>query len=237
MDTVKNVEVCFSTALFEYYANRASHVVIVDILRASTSICTALHNGAKEIIPVGSVEEARKFKQANFLLAAERDGKVLDFADIGNSPHYFTHEKVNKQSIAYSTTNGTKAIQLAKHSAGVVIGSFLNLQTVFSYLAEQHTDVLIFCSGWKKRFNIEDTLFAGALAELLIDTRRFETDCDATLASLDLWKLAKKDLLDYAQKISWIKRMNMPEVFAYCFQQNTMSLLPYLKDEKIVALP
>lgn len=235
MCPVKNVEVCFSTALFEYYANRASHVIIVDILRASTSICTALHNGAKEIIPVGSVEETKKMKKVGYLVAAERDGEILDFADMGNSPQYFTKEKVKNKSIAYSTTNGTKAIQLAKHSKGVIVGSFLNLHAAFSYLEKQNTDVLIFCSGWRKRFNIEDTLFAGALSELLIDTNKFDTDCDSTLASLDLWKLAKNNLTEYAQKISWIKRMNMPEVFSYCFQINTMDIIPHLKNNTLVA--
>jgi 2-phosphosulfolactate phosphatase len=235
MCPVKNVEVCFSTALFEYYANRASHVIIVDILRASTSICTALHNGAKEIIPVSSVEETKKMKEAGYLVAAERDGEILDFADMGNSPQYFTKEKVKNKSIAYSTTNGTKAIQLAKHSKGVIVGSFLNLHAAFSYLEKQNTDVLIFCSGWRKRFNIEDTLFAGALSELLIDTNKFDTNCDSTLASLDIWKLAKNNLTEYAQKISWIKRMNMPEVFSYCFQINTMDIIPYLKNNTLIA--
>ena len=90
-----------------------SIVVIIDILRASSAICTAFANGAASIIPVADVGEAREYKSKGYLVAAERDGFVLDFADFGNSPFNFTREKVEGKTIVYSTTNGTGIINQA----------------------------------------------------------------------------------------------------------------------------
>ena len=90
-----------------------SIVVIIDILRATSAICTAFDNGASSIIPVADIPEARNYKDRGYLVAAERDGFVLDFADFGNSPFNFTREKVAGKTIVYSTTNGTGIIKLA----------------------------------------------------------------------------------------------------------------------------
>jgi len=115
---MRNLETCFSPALYEEERHLGKLVVIIDILRASSSICAAFENGVSSIIPVATVDEAKAYKSKGYRVAAERDGYVLDFADFGNSPFNFTREKVEGQTIVYSTTNGTGLIQKAK-GAGI----------------------------------------------------------------------------------------------------------------------
>lgn len=166
----RDLEACLSPAMSDLFLNSESIVVVIDTLRATSAICNALENGATTLIPVGTVEEAKKMKEEGFLVAAERDGLVLDFADFGNSPFNFTAERVQGKSIVYSTTNGTYTIETASAGYMVVIGSFLNISALVSWLKKQDRDVLLLCAGWKGKINIEDSLFAGALANRLIDS-------------------------------------------------------------------
>ena len=193
----RNLETCFSPALFEAGAHRDSIVVIIDILRASSAICTAFANGAASIIPVAEVSLAMDYKSRGYLVAAERDGFVLDFADFGNSPFNFTKEKVEGKTIVYSTTNGTGIINLTLSSYMTVIGSFLNIGALTRWLIKQDRDILLLCAGWKNRFNIEDTVCAGAISEILMNSNNFTTICDSTFAAIDLWSLACHDLSGY----------------------------------------
>ena len=136
----RNLEVVFTPEMFKYFENPEANVVVVDILRATSAICTAFKNDVSEMIPVPSLEEARKYKQQGYIVAAERDGNVLDFADFGNSPYNFTPERVKGKQVAYSTTNGTKAIHLARNSQMLIIGSFINLSAVANLLIEKGKD-------------------------------------------------------------------------------------------------
>lgn len=233
------VEVCFSPLQYEKYHNENSIVVVCDILRATTSICTALGNGAKEVIPVRSVEEARKYKEQGYVLAGERDGKTLDFADFGNSPFNFTADRVKEQSIAYCTTNGTKAVFLGKDCKGVAVGAFINLSAVARYLVEQQQNVLVLCAGWKGKFCLEDTLFAGALAEILMQGDTYVTECDSVHAALDLWSIAKHDLMGYVQKMAQrerLRKLGLDDVLDYCFTLDSSSIVPILEKERLVPI-
>ncbi|MBE0655949.1 MAG: 2-phosphosulfolactate phosphatase, partial [Bacteroidales bacterium] len=219
----KKVEVCLSPALYTYFENPAAVAVVVDVLRASSAIVTAFMNGAEKIIPVATLEEAKEMKDKGFMVAAERDGIVRDFADFGNSPYNFTPERVEKQPIVYSTTNGTQAIQLASSSHTVIVGAFLNLKAIADFLKEMNRDVLILCAGWKNKVNLEDTLFAGALAELLLMEDNFYTICDSTLASLDLWMVARHNLTAYIDKAAQrhrLKKNNLDDVIEYCLSSD-----------------
>src|SRR5512145_848287 len=120
----RKVEVCFSPALYPEFKNDDAIVVIVDILRATSAIVTAFMNGVKTIIPVGTLEEAQEYKQRGYLVAAERDGIVRDFADFGNSPYNFKREVIHDKDIVYSTTNGTNCIMMASNSRKVLIGAY-----------------------------------------------------------------------------------------------------------------
>jgi 2-phosphosulfolactate phosphatase len=150
----RNLEVCFSPAIFKRFENKDAIVVIIDVLRASSAICTAFSNGALTIIPVAEIQEAQEYKNKGYLVAAERDGFVLDFADFGNSPFNFTREKVRGKTIVYSTTNGTRTINLASSSFLTVIGTFINISTLADWLMKQDHDVILFCAGWKDKFNL-----------------------------------------------------------------------------------
>ncbi len=235
----RKVEVCLSPALYKYFQNPSAITVVVDVLRASSAIVTAFMNGAVRIIPVGTLEEASAMKDKGFMVAAERDGIVRDFADFGNSPYNFTAERVQNNDIVYSTTNGTQAIQLASSSHQVLVGAFLNLGAIAGYLKEKDRDVLILCAGWKNKFNLEDTLFAGALSDTLLETENFYTICDSTLASQDLWKLAKKDPFDYIQKAAQrdrLRKNKLDDVIEYCLEMDITSVIPVLKENYLVKL-
>ena len=134
---------------------------------------------ALTIIPVAEIHEAKEFKKKGYLVAAERDGYVLDFADFGNSPFNFTREKVEGKTIVYSTTNGTRIIDLASSSFMTVIGTFINITAITDWILMQDRDVILFCAGWKDKFNLEDTLCAGAIAKNLLESSSFETICDS----------------------------------------------------------
>jgi len=232
-DDKKKVEVVFSPALYAHFENPGANVVVVDILRATSAICTAFMNGVSKVIPVPSQEEARVFKQNGYLVAAERDGRVLDFADFGNSPFNFTRDRIEGKQVAYSTTNGTKAVHMARKSKNVLIASFLNLTAVANFLIEQHDEVLILCAGWKGKFSLEDTLFSGALAEQLLASEKFHTICDSTTASLDLWKLAKPDVMAYIEKVAQrdrLRKLGLDDVLEYCHTPDLTTRVPAFRN-------
>jgi 2-phosphosulfolactate phosphatase len=233
----RNLETCFSPALYEKDAYRSSIVVIIDILRASSSICTAFANGAVAIIPVAEVSEARDYKSRGYLVAAERDGYVLDFADFGNSPFNFSREKVEDKTIVYCTTNGTGIINLASSAFMTVIGSFLNIGALTRWLNSQEKDVLLFCAGWKNRFNIEDTLCAGAIAERLLESNLYTTICDSTIASMDLWSLARPDLSGYIEKAAQRTRLRnkkLDDCIEFCIKLGFTDKIPVMKNGILV---
>lgn len=234
----RRLEVCLTPAIYDKHAHDDNIVVVVDILRATSSVCTAFANGVNRIIPVSSVEEARQKKREGYVVASERDGYVLDFADFGNSPFNFSKDRVSGKDIVYSTTNGTRCINMASHSKEVLIGSFLNLSALTDYLVEQDAPVLIFCASWKDRFSLEDTIFAGALAERLLESDEFETICDAVTASIDLWSLAKDDLNGYILKAAQKDRLaskGLDDCIEFCHQLDFTNLVPYFSNGELLA--
>ena len=235
----RDLETCFSPALYEPDRHAGSIVVIIDILRATSAICTAFEHGAASIIPVAEITEARNYKERGFLVAAERDGYVLDFADFGNSPFNFTREKIAGKTIVYSTTNGTGIIRLASSADKIVIGSFLNLGSLSKWISDQDKDVVLFCAGWKNRFNLEDTICAGAIAENLMATSLYSTICDSTLAALDLWSLAKDDVTGYIDKVAQRSRLRdkkLDDCIPFCLTQDYTQKIPVIKDGVLVSM-
>jgi 2-phosphosulfolactate phosphatase len=231
------LDTCFSPALYEPELHKDSIVVVIDILRATSAICTAFANGAASIIPVAGVEEAREFKSRGYLVAAERDGFVLDFADFGNSPFNFTRDNVEGRTIVYCTTNGTGIIKKASASASIVIGSFLNISALTKWIVSRENNVVLFCAGWKNRFNLEDTICAGAYAERLMSSSLYSTICDSTLAAMDLWSLAKNDLADYVEKAaqrSRLREKNLDDCIPFCLTQDFTDKIPVIKDGILV---
>ena len=157
-----------SPALLNLYEVSSSIVVIIDVLRATSTIATALHNGAKAIIPVDSVAECIRIgKQIDSITAGERDGQVAEGLTYGNSPFEYPADFIGNKTLVLTTTNGTKLLHmaLASNAKSIITGSFPNLSAVCDYLVEQKQNVILGCAAWKDRVNIEDTLFAGAVIE------------------------------------------------------------------------
>jgi len=233
MTSPKSLEVCFTPALYPWFRNDGAIVVIVDILRATSAIITAFMHGVSRVIPVATLEEARAYKDKGYLVAAERDGIVRDFADFGNSPVNFRREVIEGRDIVYSTTNGTHTIMMAKDSYRVLIGGYLNIGAIADYICREGKDVVILCAGWKNKFNIEDTLFAGALSDMLLKTGKYSTICDSTYASKDLWELAKNDLMGYIEKAAQrhrLKKNKLDDILEYCHTFNITDNIPALND-------
>lgn len=230
MPETRSVEVCFSPRLFEDVLTTCDFVVVlVDILRATTTICTAVANGVEAIIPVASHEEARHLKEQGFLVASEKDGVQLDFADFGNSAFSFTSDRIAGKTLVYCTTNGTRAIKIAEGASSIAIGAFINISALTGWLVRQRQNIVILCSGWKNRFCLEDTLFAGALTARLLDTGGFCTECDAAHAAIDLWGQAKGDVLGYIDKAAQrhrLRRLGLDDVIPYSFACDRVTVVP-----------
>jgi len=234
----KSVEVCFTPTLLPTYQIENSIVVVIDIFRATSSICFGFENGAEAIIPVATIEECLAYKNKNYLLAAERDGQVVDGFDFGNSPFSYTREKIESKTIVLTTTNGTHAINQSKGSAyQTIIGSFFNLDAICNYLNNQSKNVVLLCAGWKNKFNLEDTLFAGAVVKQL-KLNGFLSD-DAGTAAQDLYNMAKADLYAYTAKTSHserLKKLGIEEDIKFCLKLNITNVIPVLNGEKLEVL-
>jgi 2-phosphosulfolactate phosphatase len=233
------VSVCLSPALIPLYNVEDYIVVIVDIFRATSSICYGIDNGAEAIIPVSLVEECAAYREKglDYLLAAERDGKVVDGFDFGNSPFSYVKQKVAGKTIVLTTTNGTHALHLSRSAKKIVIGSFLNLTSICNWLKHQNEHILLVCAGWKNNFNLEDTLFAGAVVEQL---KQHNTKLDdAAIAANDLYQLGKNDISAYLKKTSHserLKKLGIEKDIEFCLQVDLTTAIPVLDGERLVKL-
>lgn len=232
------VEVCLSPALFPvYYSNKNCVVVVIDVFRATSAIVTAFDNGIKEIIPVSSLEEAKEYKEKGYFVGAERKGEIIEGFDFGNSPFSYMQEQLRGETVVLTTTNGTKALNRAKAADRVIVGSFLNLSAVTDFLRAQKKDVLLLCAGWRDRFNMEDTLFAGAVVEGLIKDPLFGNLADSATASMHLYQTAKGDLNEYLKDSSHrrrLARLNLEKDIEYCLQLDISSNVPILEGNVLV---
>lgn len=219
------------------YDLKGKAVVAVDILRATSTMVTAFAHGAANIFPVMQLEECRAFAAQGCLTAAERNGIKAEGFDLGNSPFAYMDGQVTGRTIAITTTNGTRAIRMSEGAEEIVIGAFLNLEAVASHLAALQLDVLVVCAGWKGMFNLEDTLYAGALAERLQGQFSFEND--ATLAALCLYQSAKADLGNFLRQSSHVRRLENLEIHQdveFCLQHNVYEALPVWRQDRLVDL-
>lgn len=234
----RKIEVSLSPALFSsYYHNPECNVVIVDVFRATSAMCTAFEHGVKEIISVATVEEALSYKKEGYLVGAERNGEVVEGFDFGNSPFSYMDNKLRGKTIVLTTTNGTKAIAIAKGVNDIYIGSFLNLDALAESLIKADRDVLIQCAGWKNRFNMEDTLFAGALVQKLQEHQNFGNLADSAVAAAELYNNAKSDLYKFLEHTSHrqrLKRLNLDKDIKFCLEISKYSVVPVIRDGVLV---
>jgi 2-phosphosulfolactate phosphatase len=232
------IEVSLSPVLYKHMLTREHFgVAVIDVLRATTSITTAFDFGVKEIFPVATDEEAVACRAKGCLIAAENDGITLDYADFGNSPFYFRNTELKGTSIAYKTTNGTQTIKMLERSDRVIIASFLNLTAVVNWFQRYRLNAVLLCSGWKNKFNLEDSLLAGALVEKLEQLPDYRIECDAAHAVKDLWLIAKNDPVAYIQKAMHrerLRKLGLDDVIDYCFTIDISDVMPEFDGDKIV---
>jgi 2-phosphosulfolactate phosphatase len=229
-----------SPALLHLYNVRECIVVVIDILRATSTIATALNNGAKEIIPVDSVEKCiRLGKEMACITAGERDGKIAEGLQYGNSSFEYPREFVQGKILVLTTTNGTKLLHMAvaKGATEIITGSFLNFSAVCDHLVENKKNVILACAGWKDKINIEDTLFAGAVIQKLKDN--FEINCDASNMAACLYEQAQHDLFEFlknnnASHYHRLMDFGLEKDIRHCLTLDIANVLPYYINERLV---
>ena len=232
------LEVCLSPALLHLYDTTDTVVVIIDVFRATSTIAAALHNGAKCVIPVASVSECIEIghKTPDSITAGERDGKVAEGLEHGNSPSEYPKAFVEGKTLVLTTTNGTRLLHMVKNANSIITGSFLNLDAVSDFLLQQNRNVLLGCSAWKDRFNLEDTLLAGAIANKLKDY--FNVNCDSTRAANYLYERSGgHDFTGFLKDSSHYLRLSkfgLQKDLEYCTTPNLHPVVPILKGHELV---
>ncbi len=230
-----NIDVVLSPIMLPIFDIEDHIVVVIDILRATSTICTALHYGAKGVIPVATIPACLEHKGEGYILAAERKGSVVDGFEFGNSPFEYMDGVIKDKTLVLTTTNGTRAIQESMAATHVVVGAFLNLDILCDWLIEQKKKVLLLCAGWKDNINMEDTLFAGAVLNKLKDG--FTMESDGALFTEHYYSSNQHDLLNTMKKASHSLRLNKLGVsrdIQYCFQHNQAPVVPILEDGVLV---
>ena len=215
------------------------HVVVIDVLRASSVMVTALANGAKAFIPVKTVEEARQkafeFRKEEILLCGERDTKIIDGFHLGNSPQDYTREKVEGKTLIFTTSNGTQALNRLQEAAEVFIGSFLNMNALVHRFLDLDNVVLV-CSGTNNNFSMDDAMCAA----LFMDEMMKMKAVSLSDLSITLLKAFQKDngnlqlLLKDCYHFNLLKNNGFGDDVAYCLQKDLLNVVPEMKEGRIV---
>ena len=237
-DQLPRLEVCLSPSLLHLYDLSQSIVVIIDVLRATSTICTALFNGATRVIPVNSVAKCIEIgNQLQAVTAGERDGHIAPGLSHGNSPFEYTPGFIGGKTLVLTTTNGTKLLHMSCNALQIITGSFPNLSAVCDYLVQQKQHVLLGCAAWKDLVNLEDTIFAGAVVH---HTREhFAHHCDAALMAEGLYLQARNDLFGYMKNASHFKRLSgygLEKDIRYCLSPDVANVLPVYHNGELVLL-
>ncbi|MDH7462029.1 2-phosphosulfolactate phosphatase [Chitinophagaceae bacterium 26-R-25] len=229
---------CLSPALLHLYDLNQSVVVIIDVFRATSTICTALYNGAKAVVPVADVERCKQIgAEIGGITAGERDGKVIPGLQYGNSPAEYPRDFIEGKTLVLTTTNGTKLLHMALEcgAADVVTGSFPNLSAVCDFLVKQNKNVILGCSAWKDRFNLEDTLFAGSVISSVKE--HFTIHCDSSLMAENMYELHKNDMENFIQLTTHWHRLaayGLQKDLQYCVTKDVANVLPLYKEGVLV---
>ena len=238
-DKRKRIEVCYTPREYDYFKDEFEIVVVIDVLRATTAICVAFEYGIKSIIPVPTLEDALEYKKEGFLVGAERKGQIVEGFDFGNSPYSYMKDEFKGKDVVLTTTNGTKSIAAAKDADTLVIGALVNVDALTTWLIKQNKNTLCLCSGWQDKFNLEDTICAGAISEALINTGNFTSIEDSSIAAKYLYLSAKDNYMGYLKSSSHRRRLrnlNLNEDIKYCLTPNKTKVIPILKDGKLIKL-
>ena len=238
MKTKPVLHTILSPRLLDIYDVSNSIVVIIDVFRATSTIATALYNGASRVIPVDSVDKCIQIgKTTGGITAGERDGKIIPGLEHGNSPAEYPREFVEGKTLVLTTTNGTRLLHMALQNGAseVVTGSFPNLSAICDHLLAEKKNVILGCSAWKDRFNLEDTLFAGAVIERI--KKQFTIHCDSSLMAEDMYALHKKDLKSFIRNTTHWHRLaqyGLEKDLEYCVTPDQANVLPFYRNGDLV---
>ena len=230
---MKSVDVCLTHQDFDNYDHKGKIVVVIDVLRATSTINTLLFLGADHVKPVGSLEECKVLKDDDYIIMAERMGKKVEGFDYGNSPTKFKEENIKGRKVAIATSNGSKAIIKSEGSKRTILCSFLNIESVINLIKKYESDVLLLCSGWLGKTNLEDTLCAGGIVAGLDN---FEIESDTALMAKALHDNTD-NILETMKLSSHAKRLsgydNKVDI-EFCSRVNTQPIIPILNGNQIV---
>jgi 2-phosphosulfolactate phosphatase len=229
-----------SPALLNLYDVSDSIVVIIDVLRATSTIATALYNGAASVIPVATVPRCIELgKEVGGITAGERDGKVAEGLEYGNSPFEYPPSFIKDRVLVLTTTNGTKLLHMALDNGAkeIITGSFPNLSAVCDHLVERKQNVILGCAAWKDRVNIEDTLFAGAVVDRIRE--HFHIRCDSTRLAYNMYRTAQSDLYEFmkvndASHYHRLTNFGLEKDIRYCLTPDGANVLPMFKGDRLV---
>jgi len=215
-------------------------VVVIDSLRATSTMLTAFENGCAGFIPVATIEEARdlavRMKNPDILLGGEREARALEGFQVGNSPRDYSSEKVRGKAVIMTTTNGTRALVTARRASEVFIGAFLNLSAVCRRLKETGRDAIIACSGEKNLFCLEDFVCGGAMVACLSGEDNFLTMTDAARAAKILYEHFSPDICAMLEESEWgqyLKEIGLGEDIRICAQIDSSGLVPVYREGKV----
>jgi 2-phosphosulfolactate phosphatase len=239
-DTQRSLYTCLSPALIDIYDLSNSVVVIIDVLRATSTIATALYNGASCVIPVASVPRCIEIgEEVGGITAGERDGKVADGLTYGNSPFEYPRAFIEDKILVLTTTNGTKLLHMAldRGAPEIITGSFPNLSAVCDHLLASGKDVFLGCSAWKDRVNLEDTLFAGAVINRIKD--HFTIHCDASNMAESIYLEAGEDRFGFMERrgathYHRLMKYGLEKDIRYCLSADGANVLPIFKGDRLI---
>ena len=240
MENKPTLHTSLSPAVLNLYDVSNSIVVIIDVLRATSTITTALYNGARSVIPVDSVSRCMEIgRQIQGVTAGERDGKIAEGLEYGNSPFEYPKEFIEGKTLVLTTTNGTRLLHMAldKGAKEIITGSFPNLSAVCDHLIAMKQNVILGCAAWKDRVNIEDTLFAGAVISRIKD--HFLINCDSSHIAETMYEKGKKDLFTFLKKsdASHYHRLinfGLEKDIRYCLTPDGANVLPIYNEGKLL---
>jgi len=226
----RTLHTILSPRLLDLYDLTNAIVVIIDVFRATSTIATALNHGATAVYPVADVERCKQLgAELNAITAGERNGQVIEGLLHGNSPAEYPSTFIKGKQLVLTTTNGTKLLKMALDQGAdkIITGSFVNLGSVCRFLENSEKNVVLACSGWKDRFNLEDTLFAGAVAEKI--SGQFDLNCDSTLMAKQMYRLHEKDMAVFIRNTShWhrLKAFGLENDLEFCVTPGGAEVLP-----------
>jgi len=201
--------------------------VVIDVLRATSVVVTALYNGASWVKTVASVEEAFSLRNPEILLGGERHALPIPGFDFSNSPLEYTPDRVRGKGIVMTTTNGTLAVSRSGSSAELLAGSFLNYRTLSKYLIVSNKPVELICAGTNGEFSQDDFLCAGLICSTLQKSGGFEFD-DLGRLAIHSWILAEPGLhaaLSQTTHYNVLKSKGFNPDLDYCLTLDTCNIL------------